>query len=136
MFQQAIISALAHQQRVRWQHPTGPHRLTPATRGGDASRLPVGHRDGALRARVDRQLGRSLVPARHVSGLSALGAEALVVTAEQVGRDDVAASVPGAGLGIDGDPHEVPLPALQRSGSASRPSCQPCSTSGSVASIS
>ena len=135
MFQQAIISALAHQQRVRWQHPTGAHRPMPATRGEVASRL-LGHRDGALRARVDRELGRSLVPARHVSGLSALGAEALVVTAEQVGRDDVAASMPRAGIGIDGDPHDVPFAARHRNGSASRPSCQPCSTSGSVASIS
>ena len=85
MFQQAIISALAHQQRVRWQHPTGPYRPMPANRGDDACRLPIGHRDGALRARVDRELGRSLVPARHVSGLSALGTKAFVITAEQVG---------------------------------------------------
>ena len=57
MFQQAIISALAHQQRVRWQHPTGPLRPATATRTADSNQLLVGHRDGALRARVDRELG-------------------------------------------------------------------------------
>lgn len=73
MFQQAIISALAHQQRVRWQHPAGStpparadrrHQVAVTTRTGyapDTEMAPSGHESTASWAEPSCPLGTSRV---------------------------------------------------------------------------
>ena len=68
MFQQAIISALADQQRVRWQHPSGAYRRTPTTgetmRAGyrsDTEMAASGHESTASWADPSCPLGTSRV---------------------------------------------------------------------------